>query len=199
MRPYAKQLRATLTVSLTLVGLAGTAVAGPPEDAEAAYKRGDYATAYRLYRPLADQEDAGAQEHLGLMYLYGLGVPVDYAAALRWFHKAANQGYVPAQYALGDIYNLGRAAPKNYAEAMKWYRRAADQGHIPAQLTLGEMYANGQGVPQDFVQAYMWYNIAASQADGLAGVRDFLAFKMTPEQIAEGQKLAAGWKPIPER
>src|SRR5512135_3221771 len=32
-----------------------TTTAGPPEDAIAAYRRGDYATALRLFLPLADQ------------------------------------------------------------------------------------------------------------------------------------------------
>jgi len=38
--------------------------AGPLEDAKA-YDRGDYATALRLIRPLADQGDAAAQYLLG--------------------------------------------------------------------------------------------------------------------------------------
>jgi len=54
--------------------------AGPVEDAAAAYKRGDYATAMRLFRPLADEGDASAQVVLGFMYKRGQGVPQDYAA-----------------------------------------------------------------------------------------------------------------------
>ena len=61
MRHYAKLLRATLTALLMLVAIAGAAVAGPFEDRGAAYVRGDYATAMRLWRPLADQGDALAQ------------------------------------------------------------------------------------------------------------------------------------------
>ena len=47
--------------------------AGPLEDANAAYNRGDYATALRLLRPLADQGDASAQYNLGVMYDNGQG------------------------------------------------------------------------------------------------------------------------------
>ena len=39
-----------------------------------------------------------AQNNLGWMYYYGLGVEQDYTEALRWFKKAAEQGYVDAQY-----------------------------------------------------------------------------------------------------
>jgi hypothetical protein len=38
--------------------LTGGAAAGPLEDAMAAYERGDYATAVRLWRPLAEQGEA---------------------------------------------------------------------------------------------------------------------------------------------
>lgn len=41
-------LRATFLTSLMLIAIAGAAVAGPFEDAAAAYKSQDYATAYRL-------------------------------------------------------------------------------------------------------------------------------------------------------
>ena len=39
----------------------------------AAYKRGDYATALREWRPLAKQGNANAQFFLGVMYGKGLG------------------------------------------------------------------------------------------------------------------------------
>jgi len=45
----------------------GVATAGPFEDASAAYERGEYATALRLLRPLAEQGDAKAQYKIGLM------------------------------------------------------------------------------------------------------------------------------------
>ena len=77
---------------LLFVCAAGPAVAGPFEDADAAFDKGDYATAMRLWRPLADQGNAAAQYNLGLMYEQGQGVPQDYAAAVSWYRKAADQG-----------------------------------------------------------------------------------------------------------
>lgn len=58
----------------------------------AAYKSGDYATALRELRPLAEQGNAEAQRHLGHLYLKGLGVPQDYKEAIRWYSRAAEQG-----------------------------------------------------------------------------------------------------------
>jgi Sel1 repeat len=63
--------------------------AGPGEDAMAAYARGDYITALRILRPLADQGDAQAQYNLGVLYDNGLGVPQDDAEAMKWYRKAA--------------------------------------------------------------------------------------------------------------
>jgi TPR repeat protein len=58
------------------------------------------------------------------------------------------------------------------------------------------MYAQGQGVPQDYVPAHMWFDLAAAQGEKDATeLRDSLAKKMTPAQIAEAQKLAREWKP----
>ena len=65
------------------------------------------------------------------------------------------------------------------------------------------MYENGQGVPKGYSQAYMWFNLAAAQGDEDAAftdgrredaeLRDKLAKSMTPDQIAEAQKLSREW------
>ena len=63
-----------VAVSLAFA-VAGASSAGPYEDAVAAYERGDYATAVRLWRPLAERGDPGAQLMLGSMLHDALGVP----------------------------------------------------------------------------------------------------------------------------
>jgi TPR repeat protein len=85
--------------------------------------------------------------------------------------------------------------PQDYAEAVKWYRRAAEQGGDMAQLKLGEMYSEARGWPEDLVQAHMWFNLAAAHSGFGANKRDALARRMTPEQIAEAERLAREWKP----
>ena len=56
------------------------------------------------------------------------------------------------------------------------------------------MYATGQGVPVDDVQAHLWYDLAASRGSILAARnRDRAAAGMSPEQIAEAQRLAREW------
>ncbi|MEQ1529144.1 MAG: hypothetical protein ABL925_07500, partial [Methylococcales bacterium] len=46
-------------------------------DGIAAHDRGDYVTAMKLLRPLAEQGDAAAQTGLGFMYNLGQGVAQD--------------------------------------------------------------------------------------------------------------------------
>ena len=64
--------RLVLTVAL-LIGLAAPAWAGVAEGVTA-YHRGDYATALREFRPLAEQGLAEAQFNLGRLYDKGQGV-----------------------------------------------------------------------------------------------------------------------------
>lgn len=118
----------------------------------------------------------------------------DYAAALGNWRPLADQGDAFAQYNLGVMYATGRGVPQDYAEAVRWYRMAADQGLALAQFNLGTMYGNGLGVPQDYVQAHMWFNLsAAGGVDGAMKYRDSTARRLTPDQLAEAQKLAREW------
>ena len=98
----------------------------------AAFNRGDYSTAYRLFRPLAEQGYALAQFNLGLMYANGQGVPQDYAAAVSWYRKAADQGNASAQYNLGVAYATGHGVPQDYVQAHKWFNLAAASGNANA-------------------------------------------------------------------
>jgi TPR repeat protein len=195
-----KQRITTFVASGVLaLALFGEAMAGPLEGGEAAYQRGDYETAVRLWRLSGDEGNVYAQFNLGLLYSSGEGVPQDYVQALIWFRKAADQGDARAQVYLGGMYRVGRGVRQDDAQAVAWFRKAANQGNLFAQADLGEMYRDGQGVPQDFVRAYMWFNLVVSGASG-ASIRDQavrdrneLAAKMTPAQIAEAQRLASGW------
>ena len=60
---------------------------------------------------------------------------------------------------------------------------------------LAGFYLEGWGVPQDYVLAHMWGNLAAAQGNPIGKfIRDEVAKKMTPAQVAESQKLAREWK-----
>ena len=95
----------------------------------AAYKKGDYVTAAKEWRPLADDGDAVTQFNLGLLYLDGHGVPQDYAEAVKWFRRAAEQGYTEAQHNLGAMYGSGQGVRRDYVEAYKWLNICASKGN----------------------------------------------------------------------
>ena len=138
------------------------------DESLAAYDRGDYATAHRGFRNLAEQGDANAQYALGVMFDTGEGVPQDYAEALKWYRRAAEQGNDDAQNSLGNMFDSGEGVPQDYAEAMRWYRRAAEQGNAKAQFNLGVMFHSGEGVPQDYAEAVRLYRLAAEQGNAVA-------------------------------
>ena len=86
-----------------------------------AYDRGDYDTALKEFRPLAEQGDSKAQFKLGIMYDNGFGVPQDYKEATRWCRLAAEQGDSLAQPSLGYRYYKGLGVRQDYAEAGHTY------------------------------------------------------------------------------
>jgi len=188
-------LRFHMTLVLSILCLAVPAWA----DFEAgmkAYIREDYAAAVQEWQPLAEQGNAEAQYNLGILYHKGRGVPQDDVQARKWYAKAAAQGLAKAQFSLGTLYFNGEGGPKDYKQALRWFHLASDQGEALAQTKIAIMYDDGEGVPKDKVQAYKWFSLAAMNGDKPAPMlRNLLAKEMTPEQIAEAEKLASEWKP----
>jgi TPR repeat protein len=119
----------------------------------------------------------------------------DYSAALQLCRPLAEHGDARAQLSLGGMYYNGQGVQQDYPEAAKWTGKAAEQGYAPAQAHLGVLYWNGQGVPQDVVLAYMWLSLAAANEPDSVRERDLAASQMTPDEIAEAQRLAREWKP----
>jgi TPR repeat protein len=124
-----------------------------------------------------------------------LGLTNDYVQAVIWFRKADEQNYAVAQYALGVAYTKGQGVATDETEGAKWYRKAAERNLAAAQYGLGVCYANGVGVMKDNVQAYKWIMLAADQNEEPAKLLLVNIEKaLTPDQIAEGQKLAREFK-----
>src|SRR5437868_7075967 len=94
---------------LALMTGAGPATAADIDDGQVAYNAGDYATALKLWQPLAQGGNARAQNNLGVIFENGKGVTQDVATAVKWYRLAAAQGYGGAEYNLGLIYAIGRA------------------------------------------------------------------------------------------
>lgn len=118
----------------------------------------NYATAFNIFTPLAEQGNAEAQAHLGLMNELGQGTNKDVAEAFKWYLSAAEQGTAWAQTNLGVAYLNGIGTQKDDKEAVIWFRRAALQGSTKAQEVLGAMYNQGRGIPKYQKEAAEWMN-----------------------------------------
>jgi TPR repeat protein len=160
-------LRKLLALAMFVVALASAppAMAEPFEDGLAASQRGDFATALRLWRPLAEQGDPRAQFRLGLMYANGDGVAQNYSQAAIWYLRGAEQGDTRAQFFLGVMYDLGVGVLQDYVAAHMWLNLAASKEPDP------------------------------DRRSATVKLRDATAAKMTRAQIAEAQRLARAWKP----
>jgi TPR repeat protein len=162
-------LRATLAAWLALAVMAGTAVAGPLEDAKAAERRDDYATALRIYRALAEKGDVGAQKRLGYFYEIGWGVKSDWLEAAKWYGNAAEAGDADAVRTLG---HLGRnwvfkSPDTSDAAIYSLIERQAQKGYAVAQWSLGVMNyrfdVSSHAGRRNAVEAVAWYRRAAEQ------------------------------------
>jgi TPR repeat protein len=124
----------------------------------------------------------------------------DYIRVVNLLTPLALRGNARAQAFLGFMYEKGYGAPQADVTAADLYVQAAASGNPFGQAMLGLMYDKGHGVPQDFVLAYKWLNLAASRVsrhdrDYFLRLRNAVASKMSPAQIAEGQYLAMCWAP----
>lgn len=192
-----------LFVGALVAGVYGQALAGAFEDATAAYKRGDYAKAVDLIRPLAEKGDVRAQFNLATIYYNGQAGREDLPEAAKWFRMAADQGDKEAQRYLGFMYANGRGVARDDREAVRWYGRAAEQGDADAQVNLGVMYSTSRGTSQDYVQAHKWFSLAAAaypaserqKREQALKNSEGLAAKMSQQQIEEARKLTREWRP----
>lgn len=172
---------------------------GNVESLERSMGLGEGPDAALWYRRAAEQGHMGAQYALGRLYRDGEGVDVDYVLAVEWYGRAADQGSPRAQVSLGDLYKDGRGVSQDYARAAGWYRQAAERGDAVAQFDLADLYLSGNGVPRDYVQAHMWLHLAAVQwpvqeNNLVALLREWVAARMTPDELAEAQRLARDWE-----
>jgi TPR repeat protein len=134
------------------------------------------------------------------LYFSGLGVQQDYAEAAKWYRFPAQSGSTYAQYLMGYLFESGKGLAPNYPEAVKWYTLAAEKGDTRSQLALAYLLADEKSGNRDLVAAHMWANLAAAQLSGserkaAEQQRDYLASKLTPEQLVKAQQMARDFKP----
>ena len=181
-------------LAVMLVLFASVTWAGNYKKGWSAYSSGDYAAALAEWQDLAEVGDAKSCYGMGLLYGNGFGVDMNDELALKFYGLAAAKGHAEAQYNLGVMHQNGWGVPPNEEEGMTWFRLAADQGIIGAQMALGRHYAMDFADSYDPVEAYKWFALAAKLGDYEANSKvDFLASRMTSEQVIEADGYVSVW------
>ncbi|MEX2647424.1 MAG: SPOR domain-containing protein [Alphaproteobacteria bacterium] len=191
-------MKRILLVVTIAAALAATAAHADFDAGLGAYASGDYATAIKEWRPLAEQGDAEAQFGLGEMYDLGRGVAADAEAAATWYQRAAEQGSARAQAKLGTMFAPGHGVPVDPSTAVLWWTKAAEQGSPAAQMRLGEAYRKGEGVARDLARAEAWYTKAANAGIGEARVGLFEVRKDREREAAAAADAGLASAPAAE-
>ncbi len=149
--------------------------------------------AYRWARVAAELGDPGAQAQVGVDLLISeeLRWMADSDEGMKWLNRSAQHGCFDAFFYLSIIYASGVDYPErpkghvsqDYVEALKWLDIATSRKDVKPCNWLFDFYHGGPRNPAD------------ANRDPLKEQYDQIISKMTPDQIAEAEKLAREWKP----
>lgn len=171
----------------------------PAARAQAAQWDNNFPLAIGLLTPLADAGDVRSQLKLASIYDMGTtGASAKYRPApdakVQEILKKAFPHWPPVD------------PPENLPLAFKYFQLAAEKGNIWGQWGLGRAYACGFGTQKNLALAYMWLSLGLAQRGVTTQMRgaplppegsqkdyaldrDFIAARMSPEEIQRAQRL----------
>jgi hypothetical protein len=121
-------------------------------DAEACFELGrryaaeqSFSRARRWLRDAVERGHAGAATELGLMQLFGIGLPADHGAGVALLLDAERRGSAEAQYQLALMGWCGTLVPFDLDAMARRLRNAAQAGFVPALRTAALVYARMPG------------------------------------------------------
>ena len=118
----------TLIVAGVAMASVATARAETFANGLSAFNIGDYAAAYSIWLPLAEQGDANSQSSIGYLFHEGKGVRQDSKTAARWYYLAANQGEPTAQSFLCEMHLRGDGVPRDLSLSLMWCELSIEGG-----------------------------------------------------------------------
>lgn len=138
-------------------------------DPSIAFKKGDYVSAFPIWKARAENNNLEAQNFLGIHYLLGLGVKRDFVLAKKWYEEAAINGHPDAQRNLGLMYESGHGIPRDFENAYIWFYAAYRQGHPRAAASLQSLVTklspNNKIVLRKKARKYIVEDILGPDAD----------------------------------
>jgi TPR repeat protein len=94
------------------------------------YEIKQYDNALAWYLLAARENNAAAQNNVGVSFNLGLGVPKNYLCALKWYLKSAEQKNCDfAVISIGMLLENGHGVPLDKYRALEWYCRGKDKRH----------------------------------------------------------------------
>ena len=132
------------------------------DEAGDAFVKGDFTMAVQRFKESAEKGNAEAQDTLGLMYYYGLGVAKNSREAIKWDTMATQKGKLDARFRLslekdGDGPALWHLGTEIIGEADNIEKR----GNPLDEFTVGLCYRYSRYYPPDFTHAFTWAMKAA--------------------------------------
>ena len=121
----------------------------------------DYEKAVNWYSKAAEQNFSFAQNILGQMNYFGLGVNQNPEKAIEWYTKSAEQNNLEAQYNLGNMYLFGTGVEQDTAKALEWLYKAGNQKHPKARYQIGNVLSK---ILKKYELAATWYEGAGDYA-----------------------------------
>ncbi|XP_045837148.1 protein sel-1 homolog 2 isoform X2 [Meles meles] len=162
--------------------------------------------AIQLYESLAKEGSYKAQNALGFLSSYGIGMEYNQAKALIYYTFGSAGGSMMSQMilvSLGQLHLIGRKGlDQDYYKALYYFLKAAKAGSANAMAFIGKMYLEGNAAaPQNNATAFKYFSMAASKGNaiGLHGLGLLYFYgKGVPVNYAEAfkyfQKAAEkGW------
>ena len=103
-------------------------------------EQGRFEEAREAFWPAARSGNADAEELIGVMYAFGLGVAQDYERAFEWYLRSAMKGHPGAQSGVGWYYEVGLGMPApDLTRAYLWYVLSAIGGDPDAAISQEEV------------------------------------------------------------
>lgn len=171
--------------------------AGPLNDANEAYKRGDFIAELELLKPLVESGNPDALGGIGGLYAEGKGVDKDLTIAHSYWSRAAEKHHGKSMFMIGTLYTKGEGGfSKDKSQAAIWYKKAAEHRHEQGMIYLSSIYANGEGLEMNGHLAAAWaflaYKITQSEQSKKIYQKQLstIASGMSHEDLDDVQKIA---------
>lgn len=132
------------------------------EQANTAYKQGNYSLAFQLYEKSCEKNNATACFFVGYFYNEGKVVQQDRKKSIQFLEKSCNMGDPVACNSVGVNYRLGVGVEINLEKAVKFQKKSCNGNYYFGCDELSKLYRKGIGVERDLNAAEKYFHKACN-------------------------------------